>query len=143
MKRLLLSLVSVLLLSSPLMAQGTIAAATMAATALPADIDTRAVTSMRGERIALYVTAATDILTTRHAIMQGAVEGNPLAVKIVGRTPSTLKLVGLKAASIGLTEWVAARERRKGNYKRAKALYVLSAMSWGYASGFNLRWAFK
>lgn len=120
-----------------------IASALFAATALPPSTDARAVTSMRGERIALYLTAAADVLTTRHAITRGAREGNPLTARVLGRTPSTLKLAALKAASVGLTEWMAARERRKGHFKRAKALYVLSALSWGYASGFNLRWAFK
>lgn len=120
-----------------------VAALGFASAALPPEMDTRSVTSMKAERTALYLAAAADIATTRYAFTQGATEANPFVVRTLGKTPSTLKLVALKAASIGVTEWMAARERKKGNYKRAKALYVISAMSWSYASGFNLRWAFK
>lgn len=120
-----------------------LASALLASTALPPDLDAQTVTSVKAERIALYVTAATDILTTRHAITRGAVEGNPLAAKMVGRTPSTLKLVALKTAAMGVIEWLAARERRKGNYARAKVLYQLAAIPWGIASLSNLRFAFK
>jgi hypothetical protein len=120
-----------------------IASALFASTALPPETDARAVTSMKRERTALYVTAATDILTTRHAITRGAVEGNPLVVKMMGHTPSTLKLVALKAGVIGVIEWLAAHERKRGNYKLAKALYVIAAVPWGTASGLNLRFAFQ
>lgn len=120
-----------------------LASALFASMALPPETDARAVTSMRGERIALYVTAAADVLTTRHAITQGATEGNPLLSPLVGRTPSTVQLVAVKAGAIALIEWLAARARQRGNYKLAKALYQLAAIPWGLVSGFNLRFAFK
>jgi hypothetical protein len=100
--------------------------------------------SYKAERIAMIVTAATDIITTRMAIINGrGKEGNPLLTPIVGETPSTMKLIGLKAAAIGLIEWGAAYHKRHGRHKLAKFLYHLASFSWGYASGFNLRFVFK
>lgn len=120
-----------------------LASALLASTALPPETDAVTVTSMKAERVAMVVTAATDILTTRHAIQNGATEANPLLRPLIGRTPSTTKLVAVKLAAMALVESLAIRERKRGNYKAAKALYMLTAFSWGYASGFNLRWAFK
>lgn len=120
-----------------------VAALGFGSAALPSDTDAHKVTSMRGHRIALYIAAAADIITTRNAITHGAREGNPLFTPFVGETPSTLKLVAAKALSIALTEWLAKRDRRAGNYKRAKSRFELSAISWSYASGFNLRFAFR
>lgn len=120
-----------------------LASALFASTALPPVEDPRPITSMTWERVAIGTAAIADILTTRYAISKGAMEGNPLLTKLIGKQPSILKLVGVKAAAIALTELAAAHERKKGNYKRAKFLYVISAISWGYASGFNLRFAFK
>lgn len=97
--------------------------------------------SYKAERIALYVTAAADVLTTRLAIINGAHEGNPAMGKILGRTPSTLKLVAAKAVSIAITEWAARYHRTRGNHRAATFLYWFSAFAWGYASGFNLRFA--
>jgi hypothetical protein len=97
----------------------------------------------RGERVALVLTAAADVITTRIAIRNGAQEGNPLLTPIVGKTPSTLKLVAVKAAAIGIIEWSASYWRKRGHPKIASAIYQISALSWGYAAGFNLRFVFK
>lgn len=99
--------------------------------------------SFKAERIALYVTAAADIITTRVAIRNGSYEGNPALAKLVGKTPSTLKLIAVKAASIALTEWAARLNVKLGNTDTARYLYWISVVMWGYASGFNLRFAFK
>ena len=98
---------------------------------------------LKGERIALYLAAASDVLTTRMAFRHGAHEGNPLLTPIIGKTPSTLKLVAVKVASIGVIEYAASYWRRRGRHKVARAIYHLSALSWGYAAGFNLRFVFK
>lgn len=101
------------------------------------------VPSYKAERIALYAAAAADILTTRNAIINGGTEGNPLLAPIIGKTPSTLKLVAAKAVSIAITELAARYHRKRGNHGMAKFLYWMSVVSWSYASGFNLRFAFK
>jgi hypothetical protein len=99
--------------------------------------------SYRVERIALYVTAAADVLTTRMAIRNGAYEGNPLLTRIVGKTPSTLKLVAVKAAGIGLVELSAHVLKKRGEHGQARAAYWIMAITNGLVSGFNLQWAWK
>lgn len=97
--------------------------------------------SFTAERIGLYATAATDILTTRLAIRNGAFEGNPIARKIVGTTPSTAKLIGLKAASVGIIELFALALRKQGHTGHARVPYWVATVLWGAASGLNLRFA--
>lgn len=99
--------------------------------------------SYKAERIALYITAITDIATTRVAIINGGKEGNRLLAPFIGKTPSTLKLISAKAVSILLTELAVKHYRGKKNYKLAKFLLEWSAYLWGLASGSNLRFAFK
>jgi hypothetical protein len=95
--------------------------------------------SYTAERIALVLTATADVITTRAAIRNGAIEGNPLLTPLVGKTPSTLKLIAVKAASMALIEAIARWHARNGRYALAKFTYHLAAWSWGYAAGFNLR----
>jgi hypothetical protein len=99
--------------------------------------------SYKAERIALYVTAAADIITTRVALHKGSYEGNALLAKLVGRKPSTLKLVAVKAGSIALTEWARRFYVKRGQSDTARFLYWWSVLLWGYASGWNLQWAWK
>lgn len=99
--------------------------------------------SLTKERIAFYLTAITDVATTRVAIINGGKEGNRLLAPFIGKTPSTLKLIGAKAISILLTELAVKHYRGKKNYKLAKFLLEWSAYLWGLASGSNLRFAFK
>lgn len=107
-----------------------------ALTLLPAEA-TEPAPSHKAERIVLWATAAADVLTTRMAIIDGAREGNPILNRIIGKRPSTLKLVGAKLAAIAVVEWEVSRLRKQGKHKQAKALYLLSSLMWGYASGFN------
>lgn len=99
--------------------------------------------SYKAERIALYVSAAADILTTRIAIQKGSYEGNPIAAKIVGRKPSTLKLIGLKAVALAVTEWSARNHKKRGEHEYARLLYWITAASAMWVSGWNLQWAWK
>jgi hypothetical protein len=99
--------------------------------------------SMKTERILVYVTAITDIATTRQAIINGANEGNPLLTPFVGKTPSTLKLIGVKAVSILVTELAVKHFKGKKNYKMARFLLQWSAYLWAMASGSNLKFMFK
>jgi hypothetical protein len=95
--------------------------------------------SYKAERIAVAVTAVTDILTTQVAIKNGANEGNKLLIPFVGRKPTTLKLVGVKLAAISVLELSAAFQKKRGQHGRAKAMYWMTAVLWGLASGFNLQ----
>jgi hypothetical protein len=91
--------------------------------------------SYKAERIAVAVTAVTDILTTQVAIKNGANEGNKLLIP----KPTTLKLVGVKLAAISVLELSAAFQKKRGQHGRAKAMYWMTAVLWGLASGFNLQ----
>jgi len=107
---------------------------------LPAPVGARTPErSFTAERIALYTVAAADVLTTRVAIRNGAFEGNPIARRLVGSTPSTLKLVGLKSAAIGVIELCAWALRKMGHTGQARSAYWVPAVWWGAASGANLR----
>lgn len=91
----------------------------------------------------MYLAAAADIALTRDAIRKGAKEGNPLLTPLVGKTPSTLKLIGVKAVSIAVTELAARYHKKRGEHKMAKFLYWISTISWAYAAGWNIQWQFK
>lgn len=97
--------------------------------------------SYKVERILLITSATLDIVTTRNAIINGAYEGNPLLNKLVGKKPSTIKLVGVKLFSIGLTEVSANYLKNKGKHNEARFLYWISIISWTYVSGLNLRFS--
>jgi hypothetical protein len=97
--------------------------------------------TFRIERAALYTSAAADIITTRIAIRNGAFEGNPLLTPIIGKQPSTAKLLGVKAVSIAITELTAGYLRKKGEQGRAKAAYWISTVLWTFAAGMNLQFA--
>jgi len=99
--------------------------------------------SYNGERVAMYVAAAADVITTRAVIINGGKETNPLLTPIIGTTPSTLKLVAAKAVSVGLTELAANYHKRHGRHKVARMLYRLATVSWLWVSGFNLRFVWK
>lgn len=121
MPRLLLSFVLVLLFSVPAQAQTT--------------------ERSTGLRIALVAAATADVVTTRIAIRNGGREANGLLTRIIGPQPSTLKLVGVKLAAIGLIEASSAHLRRKGQHGLARANYWIATLAWAWASGWNLQWA--
>lgn len=91
------------------------------------------------ERIALYAVTAADIITTRVAIRNGAYESNALLTPIIGKTPSTLKLIGVKAAAIGVIELSAWVLRKHDHTGQARSAYWVPVVWWGAASGANLR----
>lgn len=95
--------------------------------------------SFTAERVALYATAAADVLTTRLAIRNGAYEGNALLTPIIGKTPSTLKLIGVKAVAVGAIELSAWVLRKHGHVGQARSSYWVPVVRWGVASGANLR----
>jgi hypothetical protein len=99
--------------------------------------------SLKIERTLLYTSAVTDIVTTRLAIKNGATEGNPILNKIVGKEPSTLKLIGVKLAAIGIIELLAKHHMNKKQYSKAKYFYFIATYMWFLASGLNLSWQFK
>lgn len=97
--------------------------------------------SYRAERIALVSAAIADTVTTRMAIQNGGREGNGLLARVIGPRPSTLALVGVKLAAIGLIEASTAHLRRKGKHGLARFNYWIATLAWAWASGWNLQWS--
>lgn len=62
--------------------------------------------------IAMCIAQAADVYTTLRAIKAGAVEGNPVVTKLLGKRP---KAAGLLAIKIAVCGWVG---------------YTLAAMGW-------------
>lgn len=88
------------------------------------------------ERVAMYSTAALDVVSTELALSRGGKEGNP----VLGERPNLSALVAVKAGSIAVTELAAHYLRKQGHLGRARFLYWVSAVLWGTAGVLNLRY---
>jgi hypothetical protein len=90
---------------------------------------------LTGARVAMYTAAALDIVSTKYVLANGGRETNAL----LGRQPSTGKLLAFKAVMLAVNDATGQYLLRKGKVGQAKFVYWFAAGVGFLASAWNFQ----